>query len=308
MYRIFHSLKDEASEGGEGGSGRDFAAEASAMGWVPKDKWNKDPAKWTDAQTFVERGERVLPIVLKENRDLKKEVEVLRQTQQQMATDVKDFRAMLEKTSAREKADLTAKYEQAVKDRAAAVTEGDGPAWEAANAEAQRLETEAAATAAAEAARKAKEVAATTENKPHPDYAAWLKDNPWFEADQDLNDEANEVAKTLMKKAARENKAVPLGAPLFKAVEAIMKKRYPELDKSEGDSSMSTVEGDGGPSGDTQRGNKGTKGKAKNYDALPADAKKACERAIATGMITDRDGKTLAEKRQAYCDIYDWEG
>lgn len=301
MYRIFPMLMDEAGEG-DGNGGRDYPKEASAMGWVEKARWTGDPNKWTDAQTFVERGEKVLPIVLKENRDLKVQVERLQQTQQQMAKDVQEFQAMVTSTAAKDKAALVARYEQALEDRASAVGDGDKDAFSAADKTAKQLEKEVEAAAAAEAARKAR-TSGGGEGE-HPDYAEWVKTNAWYKEGTDHFDEANEIARTLTLKSQRAGKTPAVGAPLFNAVAEVMKKRHPELAKEEGDHMEGTVEGESTPSQQTQqqRGN----GKAHTYDNLPPEAKKACTRFIEQGVIGERQGKTLAEKRQAYCDNYDW--
>src|ERR1035437_8659239 len=44
--------------------------EASAMGWVPEESYKGDKANWVDADTFVEKGRHVLPILRKNNERL----------------------------------------------------------------------------------------------------------------------------------------------------------------------------------------------------------------------------------------------
>ena len=43
---------------------------AAQMGWVPVDKFRGDPAHWVDAETFVKKGEEVMPILRANNRRL----------------------------------------------------------------------------------------------------------------------------------------------------------------------------------------------------------------------------------------------
>lgn len=47
--------------------------EALAAGWVPKDEWKGDPARWRDAETFVDAKNRILPLVRKENESIRRE-------------------------------------------------------------------------------------------------------------------------------------------------------------------------------------------------------------------------------------------
>jgi hypothetical protein len=49
-------------------------AEAREMGWSPKEEFKGDPEKWVDAETYVERGKTVLPIVTATNKKLREEL------------------------------------------------------------------------------------------------------------------------------------------------------------------------------------------------------------------------------------------
>lgn len=49
-------------------------AEASRKGWLPKDKFKGDTAKWVDAKTFVERGERFNANLIQEVATLKQKI------------------------------------------------------------------------------------------------------------------------------------------------------------------------------------------------------------------------------------------
>lgn len=48
---------------------------ALKMGWVPKDDFRGDPDKWRPAEEFLERGERMIPILNKKIRDLRQQQE-----------------------------------------------------------------------------------------------------------------------------------------------------------------------------------------------------------------------------------------
>jgi ElaB/YqjD/DUF883 family membrane-anchored ribosome-binding protein len=51
---------------------------AKSLGWAPKEEWRGDPEHWIDAQTFLRRGEEVLPILKENNKRLQSTVEELR--------------------------------------------------------------------------------------------------------------------------------------------------------------------------------------------------------------------------------------
>src|SRR5260370_13868990 len=53
----------------------DYESEASRQGWVPRDKYRGDAAKWVDAKTFVERGERFASHLQREVASLKQKLE-----------------------------------------------------------------------------------------------------------------------------------------------------------------------------------------------------------------------------------------
>jgi hypothetical protein len=59
-----------AADDGEGPSQQTLDA-AKEMGWAPRDKWRGPPEQWVDADTFVQRGNIVLPIVKKERDELR---------------------------------------------------------------------------------------------------------------------------------------------------------------------------------------------------------------------------------------------
>src|SRR6188768_4292987 len=118
----------------------DYVKEASSLGWVPQEKWTGDPERWVDAQSYVERGEKILPILIKDKRKL---TEDLRQTQEEVARLTKDgvtFRTMLEAQQAKERQELQATIDALQGERAQAITDGDGAAVVAAEKQIKAVE------------------------------------------------------------------------------------------------------------------------------------------------------------------------
>lgn len=290
MRNHYSYMDEEGQTGGGGGEDtRDYATEASKMGWHPKEKWTGDPEKWVDAKEFVERGEKVLPIVLAQKRELEQKYARLEAETAQMRKDVAEFKTFTERASAREKAELKAQLDAALAARKQAITDGDGDAFTQADEQVQRIKD-----AAKEAEGKP---AGGTEGNAHPDYAAWVAENQWYVTDTEMQIEANGLAISIAG-----NKRLQ-GRPLYDEVTKRIKKLYPEKFNDTINASRGNVaesHSDGGSSG----GNGGVRnGKSKTYENLPEDAKRACDKFIKQGFI---QGKDLAEKRAKYCAEYDW--
>lgn len=267
--------------------------QAMELGWVPKEQWKGDEGKWVDAQTYIDKGEKILPIVLKDRKELK---EKLRQSDAELAQvkkDMVDFRNMNERQRVKEVGELTAQIDALRVARAQAITDGEGTVAVEAEEDIKKLEADKATLEAAKKPAAGEGV--------HPEFPAWLAENAWYKDDPVLVAAANGLAHVVA--ADYPNLK---GRAFFEEVKKevvkldIYKKRYP----SKAGADHSIVEGsDTEPSSQTRsRSN----GKAKSYDNLPSDAKAQCDRYIKEGMITDRQGKTLAEKRAAYAAEYDW--
>ncbi len=59
---------------------RDYEAEARTHGWRPQEEFKGDPSAWTDAKTFVERADTVMPLLKKQNRELLQKIDRLETT------------------------------------------------------------------------------------------------------------------------------------------------------------------------------------------------------------------------------------
>jgi hypothetical protein len=62
---------------------------AADIGWVPLDQWKGDPDKWRPAEEFVERGEKILPILKKELDKTKAELKIALSLNQQEIERIK---------------------------------------------------------------------------------------------------------------------------------------------------------------------------------------------------------------------------
>lgn len=219
---------------------KEVEAQASKIGWRPKEQFRGDPDRWIDAKTFVERGEQVLPIVKAELKKTKQEMAEVRAAAQ-------EFYKLTEEAANRREAEWKEKYGQAVQDKAAAITKGDGEA--AIEAEARQKDLEASRP------EPKKE-----EPKLHPSFVAWKERNDWFGTDEERTDMAHAIGLRLTRKGLQ-------GDEFFKELDAAMETRTQPTPRA-------------GP----QRGGRAsgdTKG-ARSYDNLKPAFKDACDRMVGT--------------------------
>lgn len=135
---------------------------ARRLGWRPKEEFRGDENRWMDADTFVKRGEEVLPIIQANNKALEKEVANLKKT-------LKEFSAHHSQVEQRA-------YKAALRDlearQAAAVEANDLGEVREITRELADLGREAAPNFA--------------QNRDAERIAEWKAENSWFEADEDL--------------------------------------------------------------------------------------------------------------------------
>lgn len=288
-----------------GGTGRDYEAEALKSGrWVPKAEWSGEPAKWQDAKTFIERGERLLPIVQENLQQTRAELQRAQQEIRELNAASETFRTHVEKAVRRE---YQQKLEDALKRKIGAIEAGDGATVVEIEGEIKQLEVDVE-----KEVKEVKKTAPATKADDHPDYPAWLAANPWYGQAGYLQDAGNAAAKKILTKAKLAGKPLPDGKPLFEQVEDAVKSANPDdfpdyvpFAKRNGEQRGNTVHNGEGE-------NRSPPGNRKDhtYANLPAEAKLACDDFIKRGWIKkkDSDGKdlTIDQRRAMYCLEYDW--
>lgn len=104
----------------------DVETRARAQGWVPKEEFRGDPEKWRDAETFVKRGEELLPVALERSRAAERKAEELAARLAAQERETAEKLARIERASLtalrRQKEQLEASYQHAMR---AAVETGD---------------------------------------------------------------------------------------------------------------------------------------------------------------------------------------
>ncbi len=246
-------------------------AKARGLGWVPKEEFRGDESRWVDADTFVKRGEEIMPILKQNNHRLENEVSDLSTQLAAAQVAIKESQTAM--------ADLiklqTESTLQAVKDTKKQLRSQLRAAREAENfAAIEEIEEQLDEVADTQRKIEAKvekpaptpaPAPAANTPKVDPEFTAWMRDNPWFGKDKRKT--------ALMIVEGEELRADPtnrglVGRPFYDAAaEAAERLVNPKATHSK----VETGTGSGTPS--TDKGGNAVK----TYADLPADAKKACD-------------------------------
>ena len=258
---------------------------AEAMGWIPPSRFKGDPERFIDADTYVKRGEEVLPIVREQNKRLHSELDTLRresaQTRQALEKAQKAIDQMEEVHSvATQKA--VEKARQDLKSQLAAASEaGDHEGVAELTDRLTKMPTIAAAKPAAEAP-------ASQSFTPPPDLAEWNAENPWFGTNKRKTSLALGIAQEL-----RDAGETRQGRAFFDLVKEEVEKELapaaPPVDKVAGNR------------GGSEGGSSSARG---GYASMPAEARAACDADSKRFVGEGKKYKTVADWRTRYAEIY----
>lgn len=280
-------------------------ARALDMGWSPKDQWRGAADKWVDAETFVKRGEEILPILQANNRKSEARLATLegelRTTKTQLVAANEQIEVL---TNMGTKANRDAAKEhrrQLIAQRTAAQKD-ENSELEIELTEA--IEDQTAIIRAAEDGEKSgkpngkEKPAAVAAANPmdDPTFRAWAQDNPWFGTDFRRTSVATGIAQEL--RATPEGRAL-VGRAFFDKVTEETNKFYGQ--HSPAKRGTSKVEG-GGPSDNGGGGGGG--GDEKTFANLPQEAKDICIRQATQMVGKDRKFKTIDEWKTYYVTKY----
>lgn len=228
---------------------RDYEAEAQEQGWVDKDAWKGDPEKHTDAKTFVERGEKIAGILKSRLDKQDSQIKSLQESNRKFGEYHKQTLAKTEQDNATRVAALEAELEQAV-------TDGDGLAFSKANREINDLRENYAPTDDANAWNQMVQ--------------AWAGQNEWYSTNPKLATYADGLSDQLRNEGYN-------GQAYFSELTRRVKADNPEEFKNPNRDR---------PNGVDVGGSQVSESKAKTYDALDAEAKRACDGFVADGFMT----------------------
>lgn len=246
---------------------RDWDAEARDMGWVPQEQFKGDPERWKPAQKFVEDGENILPIVNARNKSLEKKIE-------KMEADFAKRLEAIDRTSKnvleRQKQAHKEEMDRIKAGMKEAVANGDSETYEALEKRRDDL----------------------TQNAPRESdggddvdsvRSAWMADNSWINDDYEAAMEAQSYGNFLAMK--REPKTPAQVKEDLDKIAKHVREKFPEKFGEAGEQTtqrrgngQSAVDGGGAFPGGGKKG--------KSYSDLPPEAKSACDRFVADGIIS----------------------
>lgn len=276
-------------------------AEASRAGWVPKEKFHGKDTDWVDAQTYVERGRQILPILRANNRKLEGENQALttRLTAAELA--ISESKETIE--ALKELTDTVAA--KAAKDAREELKRQIAKAREDGNVDTEleltsqltaHVAGEKEAAKAKEPEPKKQEPAPIFDAMKNPVFRAFADSNPWFQDNRRMRAVAVDIAAEMA--AAGQFEGVSPADRLAMVGEATLKEF--------GQTPLRSTRVGGGSNG--AGGDRG--GGEQTYETLPAEAKAQCTKDAKKFVGPNRAYKTEAEWRAKFTKLYftNWGG
>lgn len=265
---------------------------ARAMGWRPLNEYRGDHRLWTDAATFIEKGEREHPVLREQNRRMSEKLVRNERKMEGLERTIGEQRDAIAQATAlairadrqgyeRAKAELKGKLRDAVET-------GDTVVYDQVSEELEALETARAAEALPPPPPPASPPPPPAAAGPPPETLAFIRANPWF------NDASRPHLRNTMiemEKAARaENPDAPLADVLDIALER-MERAYPEILDEE-----------------DMRSPPPPPARRRAPSALaPTGAREPGRRTTASPIDAIADPTERADARRAYQDVLKWD-
>jgi len=262
-------------------------AQARVLGWVPAEEFRGDQERWVDAETFVEKGKHIMPILQKNNERLQSEVASVRQQHQELQVALRAAQEAIadmqeQHTVQTQRAVDAAKRE--LKAQLVAASE-NGDHQGVADLTEQLVEMQKV-----EAPAPKITVAQPKLPPIPPEFVEWQAANPWYGTDKRRTALADGIGAELRADASLMHL---VGKPFWDRVAA------------EVDAVMSPKEPKAAPvdkvSGARPGGNAGT---GTSYSDLPAEAKAACDADLRSKVGEGKRYKTPQEWRNKYAELY----
>lgn len=269
----------------------EIKVEAKKMGWSPKEEFRGDPAKWVDADVFVDRGKNMIPL-LKENLErmstkygnIENE---LRETKKTIGEFVEYSKKSEERAYERAKKQYEKQIESLKAQMKAAVKAGDPEKYEQLENTMDSLEAPEKPEIKVESR---KSIDGTEQSQiVTPEMTAWKNENTWFLTDQRMTQYAISVEKII----AGENPGKSQ-AEILTLITNEVKSRFPEKFQNVNRDKANAVDSGGGES--RKKGSKHT------FDDLPKEAKE--QYAKFKKEFKERANKDYT--KEDYLKDYDW--
>lgn len=226
---------------------------ARRMGWVPREDFRGDPAKWVPADEFNRRGEEQIPLLRSSVRRLEQELEAQRETARKFA----EFHKRVEEDA------YNRAMEQLKQQRIAARQEFD--------VEKEMLLEDQIAELKQQ---KPKPEAAAQQPQLAPEYVVWIEENAW------VQDEEAYAIGTAIGEKLRKQGDTSSGREFLNKIKKAVAEKYPQLIPGMENENRQQRPAVG------QAATLPRKAK-KSFSDLPSDAKAACRDFVKRGFITE---------------------
>lgn len=231
---------------------------ARDMGWRPKEEFKGEESKWTDAETFVKRGEEILPILRANSR---KDREALEAAKAEIADMKKTFADFAKHHSATEQRALEKARKELEREMAEAVEAKDH---------------KAVREIADDMAALSRDVQTDANGSPYetPDHAkavsSWKAENLWYGSDAAMTGAASAIATELERQGVK-------GADQLAEVAKRIRAEFPHKFENERRKAPAAVEGSTTP----RKGGKGA-------SDLPPEARAQMNKWVKQGLLTEK--------------------
>lgn len=177
---------------------------ARANGWRPQEDFKGPPEKWVPAETFVARGFESPAVLRERNQVLTERFNQMERTNRDLSAKVDTAVEALHSMTAMTRTAETRAYERARRElkeqAAAAVANADTTTYQRTQAELDELERTKPAPPPPPPPAPTAAPTRTTPGAPPPEAVAFFSRNPWYQADRELQEEADIIHTGLMAK------------------------------------------------------------------------------------------------------------
>jgi len=241
--------------------------QARALGWKPEDEFKGDKAKWTDADSFLEKHSRNNGALRASNAALARDMAELKAQMRGMdAAHKKIFEIQIKKQ--KDEFDQQVAFLKAQKREALRSGEHET----AADIDEQLDGLRERGPELPDLPETTPKNIAPVQWRTNADMVEWAKGQPWFDVDDDMTLLAGTLGKTIREA----NPAMPFPKLLDQVAERV-RKAFPHKFATR----RNPVEG-------ATPGASSAVSSGKSYASLPKDAKAACDEAVADGGLTQK--------------------
>lgn len=274
----------------------DMEVSARQLGWVPKEEFRGDEAKWVDAETFVDRGRNIMPILRKNNERLEMTIRQQQEEMARMRETVRNAQESVDQLREFHTAETKRQVEAVKRDLMSQLKEAksDGDVDREVQLTDQLTQVNAELKNAETKEKEPPQQQQQQQQQVPPGidrtFLEWSSANQWYGVDQRRTALATAIGHEIRANSAYDHLT---GKAFFDMIDQ-------ELVNRTGGNPTSKVEG-----GHRDATNPGGSSKgAKTFAALPDEAKKTCERQAAKLVGEGRSFKDMKAWQEYYAKVY----